>query len=60
MTCTGCSGAVTRILTKAAAGGVESFDVNLEEQRVTVTTSTLSQDQVMELIKKSGKPVEPM
>ncbi|KAI9356319.1 putative ATX1-antioxidant protein and metal homeostasis factor [Zopfochytrium polystomum] len=56
MTCSGCSGAVNRILSKTA--GVETFDISLEKQTVTVKSSSLTQDQVFEAIKKSGKPVE--
>ncbi|KAJ3173950.1 Cytosolic copper metallochaperone [Geranomyces variabilis] len=56
MSCGGCSGAVTRILQKTE--GVQNFDVSLETQLVTVTTDTLSQDQVFEAVKKSGKPTE--
>ncbi|KAI8917680.1 heavy metal-associated domain-containing protein [Powellomyces hirtus] len=56
MSCGGCSGAVTRILSKT--DGVSSFDVSLETQTVTVKTPTLSQEAVFEAIKKAGKPTE--
>ncbi|KAI8591433.1 heavy metal-associated domain-containing protein [Geranomyces variabilis] len=56
MSCGGCSGAVTRILQKTE--GVQNFDVSLETQLVTVTTDTLTQDQVFEAVKKSGKATE--
>lgn len=56
MTCSGCSGAVTRVLTKAQ--GVESFNVNLETQLVTVNSNALSQEQVLEIIRKTGKPAK--
>ncbi|KAI9335921.1 heavy metal-associated domain-containing protein [Obelidium mucronatum] len=56
MTCSGCSGAVNRILSKTA--GVKSFDISLETQKVSVVADGLTQDQVFEAIKKSGKPVE--
>ncbi|KAJ3158247.1 Cytosolic copper metallochaperone [Geranomyces michiganensis] len=56
MTCGGCSGAVTRILQKTE--GVQNFDVSLETQLVTVTSDTLTQDQVYEAVKKSGKATE--
>ncbi len=36
---------------------MEAFDISLESQRVKVTSSTLSQQEVLELIKKSGKAV---
>ncbi|KAJ3088842.1 Cytosolic copper metallochaperone [Quaeritorhiza haematococci] len=57
MSCTGCSGAVDRILKKTE--GVTSYDISLENQTV-VVQSTLSKDQVFEAIKKSGKAVEPL
>ncbi|KAG0087508.1 Cytosolic copper metallochaperone [Podila epicladia] len=41
MTCSGCSGAVTRVLNKLQ--GVDKFDVSLETQKVTVESATLSQ-----------------
>ncbi|KNC96334.1 uncharacterized protein SPPG_09526 [Spizellomyces punctatus DAOM BR117] len=55
MSCSGCSGAVDRILKKTQ--GVSSYDISLENQTV-VVKSTLSQNEVFEAIKKSGKPVE--
>ncbi|KAI9201879.1 heavy metal-associated domain-containing protein [Polychytrium aggregatum] len=54
MTCSGCSGAVSRILTKTP--GVDKFEVNLEKQLVTVTAS-IPKEAVLEAIRKSGKPV---
>ncbi|KAF9975369.1 Cytosolic copper metallochaperone [Actinomortierella ambigua] len=53
MTCSGCSGAVTRVLQKNPA--VKAFDVNLETQKVTVESDTLSEDDILEIIKKTGK-----
>ncbi|KAI8853221.1 putative iron/copper transporter Atx1 [Chytridium lagenaria] len=58
MTCSGCSGAVNRILSKT--DGVNSFDISLETQTVVVHSDKLSQEQVFEAIKKSGKPVETL
>ncbi|KAI9101287.1 hypothetical protein DFS34DRAFT_613832 [Phlyctochytrium arcticum] len=55
MSCGGCSGAVDRILKKTP--GVVSHDISLEQQTVTVK-STLSQNEVFEAIKKSGKATE--
>ncbi|KAJ9486802.1 hypothetical protein VN97_g6527 [Penicillium thymicola] len=56
MTCGGCSGAVERVLKKLQ--GVKTFDVSLESQTVNVTTEpTLSYDDVLEKIKKTGKIV---
>jgi len=54
MTCSGCSGAVTRVLLKAE--GVDSFDVSLEKQEVIVNGSA-SYDDVLATIKKTGKEV---
>ncbi|KAF8965182.1 hypothetical protein BDZ97DRAFT_1812483 [Flammula alnicola] len=56
MTCSGCSGAVTRVLEKAKADGVTSYDVNLETQEVLVK-GTLPYDDVLARIKKTGKEV---
>ncbi|XP_071847695.1 copper transport protein ATOX1-like [Apostichopus japonicus] len=52
MTCEGCSGAVDRILKRA--DGIASFDIDLPGKKVIVKTD-LSSDQVLELLKKSGK-----
>ena len=72
MTCGGCSGAVTRALGKlegeyinrftsaadrAKCAGLESFDVNLETQRVVVHPTTATYEEVLEKIKKTGKEV---
>jgi len=57
MTCTGCSGAVTRVLSKLK--GVKSYDVNLEKRLVFVTAEPdLDYDTVYEKIKKTGKHVK--
>ncbi|KAJ3330599.1 hypothetical protein HDU76_005289 [Blyttiomyces sp. JEL0837] len=56
MTCSGCSNAVQRILSKTE--GVSSFDISLEKKEVSVKTSTLSQDDVFKAIAKSGKKVD--
>ncbi|KAF9164720.1 ATX1 antioxidant protein 1 [Actinomortierella ambigua] len=53
MTCSGCSGAVTRVLQKNAQ--VKSFEVTLETGKVTVESDSLSQDEILEIIKKTGK-----
>lgn len=56
MTCGGCSGAVERVLKKME--GVKSYDVSLDTQTADVTTDeSLSYDQVLEKIKKTGKTV---
>ncbi|KAG0087936.1 Cytosolic copper metallochaperone [Podila epicladia] len=53
MTCGGCSGAVTRVLNKLQ--GVDKFDVSLETQKVTVESSTLSEEEILAVIQKTGK-----
>ncbi|KAG0034210.1 Cytosolic copper metallochaperone [Podila clonocystis] len=53
MTCGGCSGAVTRVLTKLE--GVDKFDVSLETQKVIVESSTLSEEEILAVIQKTGK-----
>ncbi|KDN47548.1 putative ATX1-antioxidant protein and metal homeostasis factor [Tilletiaria anomala UBC 951] len=55
MTCSGCSGAVTRVLSKLE--GVSSFDVSLEKQSV-VVKGTAPYETVLEKIKKTGKEVK--
>ncbi|KAF9409079.1 Cytosolic copper metallochaperone [Entomortierella beljakovae] len=53
MTCSGCSGAVTRVLSKLE--GVDSFDVSLETQKVTVESKTLTEEEILAKIQKTGK-----
>ncbi|SJX64430.1 probable ATX1-antioxidant protein and metal homeostasis factor [Sporisorium reilianum f. sp. reilianum] len=55
MTCSGCSGAVSRVLSKL--DGVDSFDVSLENQSVVVKGSA-AYETVLEKIKKTGKEVK--
>ena len=58
MTCTGCSGAITRVLTKAKdAGDVSDFSVTLDTQEVIVKSSTATYEDILEKIKKTGKEV---
>ncbi|XP_018336300.1 copper transport protein ATOX1-like [Agrilus planipennis] len=57
MTCEGCSNQVSRVLTKAKDNGVENFEIDLENQKVTVT-STLPPEEVLDILKKTGKTVE--
>eukprot|EP00249_Psilotum_nudum_P006885 c20135_g2_i1 orf=180-395(+) len=52
MTCQGCVGAVKRVLDKTA--GVESYDINLEEQKVTVK-GKLKPEDVLNTVSKTGK-----
>lgn len=54
MTCEGCSGAVERVLNRLKGQGVENILISLPDQKVTVT-STLSADQLLVVIKKTGK-----
>ncbi|CAG5044734.1 unnamed protein product [Parnassius apollo] len=54
MTCEGCSGAVERVLNRLKGQGVNEVHICLPEQKVSVT-STLSADQLLEVIKKTGK-----
>ncbi|KDQ18123.1 hypothetical protein BOTBODRAFT_29452 [Botryobasidium botryosum FD-172 SS1] len=58
MTCGGCSGAVTRVLSseKAKQDGVESFNVDLPTKMVYVE-GTISYDDCYEKIKKTGKQI---
>ncbi|KAI8440518.1 LOW QUALITY PROTEIN: hypothetical protein MSG28_001771 [Choristoneura fumiferana] len=49
MTCEGCSGAVERVLNRLKGQGVDSVDISLPEQKVSVT-STLSADQLLEYL----------
>ena len=61
MTCGGCSGAVTRILSKIE--GVEKVDANVETKEVKVSCASSVDDQVLltaltTWAKASGKSVE--
>lgn len=56
MSCSGCSGAVTRALNKLE--GVKSVDANLDTQLVNVKTANqLTYDTVLATIQKTGKKV---
>ena len=52
MSCQGCVGAVKRVLGKME--GVDSFDINLEEQKVTVI-GKVQPDAVLQTVSKTGK-----
>ncbi|KAI5396877.1 copper transport protein ATX1 [Lathyrus oleraceus] len=52
MSCQGCSGAVKRVLEKME--GVESFDIDMKEQKVTVK-GNVKAEQVYETVSKTGK-----
>ncbi|TFY79406.1 hypothetical protein EWM64_g4605 [Hericium alpestre] len=54
MTCSGCSGAVDRVLKKTE--GVSSYSVNLDTQEVLVT-GTIPYDDLLAKIQKTGKEV---
>ncbi|KAL6494293.1 Cytosolic copper metallochaperone [Orobanche gracilis] len=54
MSCGGCVGAVKRVLEKMEA--VESFDIVLEEQKVTVKVKdNVQPDEVLQVVSKTGK-----
>ncbi|ODV80113.1 uncharacterized protein CANTADRAFT_50631 [Suhomyces tanzawaensis NRRL Y-17324] len=56
MTCSGCSNAVNRVLTRL--DGVSNVDISLEKQTVDVTTGdSLDYDTVYNTIAKTGKKV---
>lgn len=56
MSCSGCSNAVNRVLTKLE--GVENVEISLESQTVDVSTSDgLDYDTVQHTIAKTGKKV---
>ncbi|BGP55761.1 hypothetical protein JCM8202_005674 [Rhodotorula sphaerocarpa] len=55
MTCTGCSGAIDRVLKKTE--GVTSHEISLEKQEVLVK-ATIPYDDVLAKIKKTGKEVK--
>ncbi|CAN6244537.1 unnamed protein product [Urochloa humidicola] len=52
MSCEGCAGAVRRLLSKME--GVETFDIDLKEQKVTVKGNVKPED-VFQTVSKSGK-----
>ncbi|CAD6960443.1 unnamed protein product [Tilletia controversa] len=54
MNCSGCSGAVERVLKKLE--GVSSYDISLDTQTV-VVKGTAPFETVLEKIKKTGKEV---
>lgn len=58
MTCTGCSGAIERVLTKMQSSGqIQSFDVNLDKQSVVVNPSGADFEEVKAKIAKTGKEI---
>lgn len=55
MTCSGCSGAVSRALSKL--DGVDKVDTDLETQTVDVYTTNVDYETVLAKIEKTGKEV---
>lgn len=55
MSCSGCSGAVQRVLSKL--DGVSNVDISLENQTVDVTTDGVDYDTVYKTIEKTGKKI---
>ncbi|KAI5857253.1 iron copper transporter [Tricharina praecox] len=56
MSCSGCSGAVERVLKKLE--GVKEYKTDLETQKVTVTTDeTVDLEKVKTVIGKTGKEI---
>ncbi|KAG9326636.1 hypothetical protein KVV02_006147 [Mortierella alpina] len=53
MSCGGCSGAVTKALSKLE--GVDKFDVSLTNQKVTVDSTKLTESEILIAIQKTGK-----
>ncbi|ODQ52862.1 metal homeostasis factor atx1 [Saitoella complicata NRRL Y-17804] len=56
MTCSGCSNAIDRVLTRL--DGVQSQEISLQTQEVLVHADGASYEKVLETIKKTGKEVK--
>ena len=57
MACSGCSGAVERVLKKTP--GIQSVESDLDTQRVIVETDgSIGKEKVLELVAKTGKACE--
>ncbi|EDV21394.1 uncharacterized protein TRIADDRAFT_30441 [Trichoplax adhaerens] len=54
MACDGCSGAVKRVLGRLSGTQVSSIDIDMEKQKVYVTT-TLPSENILAKIIKTGK-----
>ncbi|XP_027365742.1 copper transport protein CCH-like [Abrus precatorius] len=52
MSCQGCAGAVNRVLGKME--GVESFDIDVKEQKVTIR-GNIQPEEVLQAVSKTGK-----
>ncbi|KAL9630761.1 MAG: hypothetical protein Q9164_006253, partial [Protoblastenia rupestris] len=55
MTCSGCSGAIERVLKKTE--GLNSYTVSLPSQQAEIWTDSVSYETILEKIKKTGKEV---
>ncbi len=55
MSCTGCSGAIDRVLKKT--DGLTSYTVSLDSQTADVYTDSVPFETVLEKIRKTGKTV---
>ncbi|KAL9596842.1 MAG: hypothetical protein Q9179_004481 [Wetmoreana sp. 5 TL-2023] len=56
MTCSGCSGAIERVLKKME--GIDKYEVSLESQTADVyAQESLAYETVLEKIKKTGKTI---
>jgi len=58
MTCEGCSGAVNRILDRRHGNDIDDHKVDLEAQKVWVSTSKLDVEAIQAILEKSGKKVK--
>ncbi|KAI5899425.1 uncharacterized protein SCHCODRAFT_02481155 [Schizophyllum commune H4-8] len=57
MTCTGCSGLVSRALHRAKGDGVRAFTVDLDRQEV-IVTGTIPYDEVVARIARTGRVIQ--
>lgn len=55
MTCSGCSGAIDRVLKRI--DGLSSYQVDLSQQTADVYTDSVPYETVLEKIKKTGKTI---
>jgi len=55
MACSGCSGAIQRVLSKTE--GVKEVEISLDDQTVKVTAGDISYGDVYEKIRKTGKEI---
>ncbi|KAL1747571.1 hypothetical protein HDZ31DRAFT_80408 [Schizophyllum fasciatum] len=57
MTCTGCSGLVTRALHRAKGDGIRAFNVDLDRQEV-IVTGTIPYDDLVARIARTGRAIQ--